>query len=157
MTTLKALSVRQPWALAICHGKDTENRTRPTRHRGPIAIHAPKAWDDVGRFTLLWIADMIGLTPYQAAERDHRGAVLAVAEIVGCHRHRDSTHPCHADGAPICSPWAARGYWHWQLANVRPLQHPVPARGAAGLWPLPPDVTAAVLAQTENAQSPLPQ
>jgi hypothetical protein len=133
MTTLKALSVRQPWALAICHGKDTENRTRPTHHRGPIPIHAPKAWDDVGHFTLLWIAGMIGLTPNQAAERDHRGAVVAVAEIVGCHRHRDSTHPCHADGAPICSPWAARG--------------------AAGLWPLPPDVAAAVLAQTENAQS----
>jgi hypothetical protein len=25
---LRALSVRQPWAWAICHGKDVENRSR---------------------------------------------------------------------------------------------------------------------------------
>jgi ASCH domain len=42
---MKALSVRQPFAWLICAGiKDVENRSRATKHRGPILIHAGKAW-----------------------------------------------------------------------------------------------------------------
>jgi hypothetical protein len=38
---LPILSVRQPWASAIIHaGKDIENRSRPTKLRGRILIHA---------------------------------------------------------------------------------------------------------------------
>jgi hypothetical protein len=41
---MKALSVCQPWAWAIVHGiKTIENRSRPTRHRGPLVIHASKS------------------------------------------------------------------------------------------------------------------
>jgi len=40
-----ALSIRQPWAdLIIHHGKDIENRTWKTSYRGPLLIHAAKAW-----------------------------------------------------------------------------------------------------------------
>jgi len=42
---IKALSVRQPFAWLICAGiKDVENRSRGTKHRGQILIHAGKAW-----------------------------------------------------------------------------------------------------------------
>lgn len=38
--TMKALSIRQPWAhLIIYEGKDVENRTWPTNYRGPLIIH----------------------------------------------------------------------------------------------------------------------
>jgi hypothetical protein len=38
---VKALSIRQPWAWLILHaGKDVENRTRASWHRGPLLIHA---------------------------------------------------------------------------------------------------------------------
>ena len=41
---MKALSVCQPWAWAIVHGiKKVENRWRPTRHRGPLVIHASRS------------------------------------------------------------------------------------------------------------------
>jgi ASCH domain len=41
---MKALSIRQPWALLIIHGgKDIENRKWNTKYRGPILIHAAKA------------------------------------------------------------------------------------------------------------------
>lgn len=46
-----------------------------------------------------------------------------------------------------CGPWAARGQYHWRLANVRALPEPVPCKGALGLWTLPDDVEAAVAAQ----------
>lgn len=37
---IPALTVRQPWAWCIEHGKPVENRTWQTRYRGPLAIHA---------------------------------------------------------------------------------------------------------------------
>jgi hypothetical protein len=42
---MKALSIRPPWAWAILHlGKTIENRTWKTRYRGPILLHASKAF-----------------------------------------------------------------------------------------------------------------
>lgn len=39
--TVRALSIRQPWAWLIVHGyKDVENRTWSTGYRGAILIHA---------------------------------------------------------------------------------------------------------------------
>ena len=39
---MKAISIQQPWAWAIIHaGKDVENRTWNSHHRGLLAIHAP--------------------------------------------------------------------------------------------------------------------
>ena len=36
----KVLSVKQPWASLIFHGKNIENRTWPTKYRGELLIHA---------------------------------------------------------------------------------------------------------------------
>lgn len=46
---MKALSVRQPWAWAIVQGfKKVENRSRRTKHRGPLLIHASLNFDKKG-------------------------------------------------------------------------------------------------------------
>lgn len=46
MTEHLALSVRQPWAWAIISGgKTIENRSWTTPYRGPLLIHAGKAFD----------------------------------------------------------------------------------------------------------------
>lgn len=43
MSSVCALSIRQPWAHLILHGgKDVENRMWPTRVRGRVLIHASK-------------------------------------------------------------------------------------------------------------------
>ena len=145
---MKALSVKQPWALAIGHGKDVENRTWGTIYRGPIAVHASKTFDDVTLATLDWIEATARLKPGQLQFDDHRGAVVAVAEIVGCHQHCDPTGSCGAtDPTDICSVWAQPHHWHWELSNVRTLADPVPCKGALGLWHLPDEVEAAVHAQ----------
>lgn len=44
---IKCLSIRQPWADAIFEqGKDIENRSWPTKHRGMIAIHSSLKRED---------------------------------------------------------------------------------------------------------------
>lgn len=48
-----AVSLMQPWPWAILHlGKDVENRTWRTGHRGPILIHASRTFDTDGYY---WI------------------------------------------------------------------------------------------------------
>ncbi len=37
---MKVLSVKQPWATLLFHGKNIENRTWHTKYRGEILIHA---------------------------------------------------------------------------------------------------------------------
>lgn len=145
---MRALSVRQPWAWAICHGKDVENRSRGTRYRGLLAIHSSKSAPykvdlDDPRIVDLIVAD--GLDDPAAAQ----GAVVAVAELAGCHLSPDFGGTCGAT-RPLCSPWAVRDQYHWLLAGVRPLAQPVPCRGMLGLWSLPDDVEKAVRAQLET-------
>lgn len=58
--TIACLSVRQPWADLIVAGiKPFENRTWPCAHRGPLLIHAGKAWglqEQNARHSLMEIA-----------------------------------------------------------------------------------------------------
>jgi len=42
---VKALSLTQPMAWAIFHGKDVENRRWSTKFRGRVYIHASKGFD----------------------------------------------------------------------------------------------------------------
>jgi hypothetical protein len=45
-STVKALTIRQPWAWATIYGgKDVENRRWRTAYRGPLLIHAGKNAD----------------------------------------------------------------------------------------------------------------
>jgi hypothetical protein len=152
---IRALTIRQPWASAITFGdKRVENRTKPTTYRGLLAIHAGLTvdWDAAEK---AWPA--AGLAPYVfGAPRSAwtaslpLGAVIAVAELAGCHD--DGAATClkphgRRGGLVMCSPWARGFSWHWELGAVRPLGTPVPCKGALGLWRLPEDVEKAVRAQ----------
>ena len=143
---MRALSVRQPWAWAIaCAGKTAENRTRSTRYRGLLAIHASKTiyardLDDPR------ILEAVAGKDFEIDEGPSSlGAVVAVAELTDCH---DATY---AEGCS-CSPWANPRSWHWLLKDARPLADPVPCKGALGLWRLPDEVEKAVRAQLEDGQ-----
>lgn len=119
-TQVRGLTVRQPWADAIAfHGKTIENRGRRSNYRGLVLIHAGQTRDEV-----------------EGAPEDlpdARGAVIATAQLAGCHI-------CNGD----CSPWADPGEWHWELADVTALSEPVPFRGALGLWTPPPELVQQV-------------
>ena len=111
-----ALTVRQPWASAIMLGKDVENRSWPTHHRGPLLVHAGTgAWtdDDVDH-----VEALLGV---ELPDELDVGVVLGVVEVVDCVR-------------TSASPWAVAGQWHWLLARPRQFHAPPLARGRLGLW-----------------------
>lgn len=76
---MKTLSIRQPWAWAILHaGKDIENRTWVTLHRGPVLIHASQTYDRDGH---RYIEDVLGI-PVPA--KLLRGGIVGIVDITGC-------------------------------------------------------------------------
>ena len=115
-----ALSIRQPWAWAIIYaGKDIENRTWPTRYRGPVFIHAAKAFDttpsDARACADEW-ARQAGIKPPAGFDL---GGIIGRAEIIDCVTES-------------ASPWFV-GRFGFVLANARPLPF-TPCRGALGLF-----------------------
>jgi hypothetical protein len=115
---IKALTIWQPWAECIATGAKTiENRRRPFRYRGPLAVHAGLRRD---RHAESW-PQMRALVGDPAALVT--GALVAVADLVDCHPDRG-----------CCRPWGDPDAHHLVLANIRRLPQPVPARGQRGLW-----------------------
>jgi ASCH domain len=115
--TMPALSIRQPWAWAICAGhKDVENRSWKTRHRGPFAIHAGSARPAASNVE--WIRETLGISVPSSLTR---GAIIGVANLVDII---DNSR----------SPWAAHGQLHWILADAELWATPIPCRGQLGLF-----------------------
>jgi hypothetical protein len=135
---VRALTVKQPWTAAIAHGpKRTENRGKPIPpahlgttiliHAGATDDHTPRPGHQVPRV----LTDGMRTWPH------HYRAVVAVADLVSCHRD---------DGC--CRPWGFPDTWHWRLDNVRAVPHPtLGVRGQLGLWTVPDDVLGAVQRQ----------
>src|SRR5260370_26794605 len=106
---MKALSVCQPWAWAILHGgKTVENRSRPTRHRGPLVIHASRSRRYVGRdYSVL----LPGLPRWDQLEF---GTLVGLVEVVDC----------------------VPGPWCWMMDNPRPCR-PVAYKGHISFFNVP--------------------
>jgi hypothetical protein len=124
----RAITVRQPWANAIINdGKMVENRSWPTKYRGPVAIHAGRALEDAAFFEF---ARSRGLDNAISIDQKTihalpRGAVVGVVDIVDCV----TSDP---------SPWF-EGPFGFILKNPRALR-PIPCRGAMQIFDLPPEV-----------------
>lgn len=137
---MKVLSVRQPWAWAIIHGgKDIENRNWGTKYRGPLAIHAGKAFDMTAREFESLLRNDFGphwsnmceafIGEYDSIGNEPRGAIIGVVDLVDCL----PSHSCD-------SPWKAGpdpDYFCWILANPRPLATPLLLKGQLGLFEVP--------------------
>src|SRR5690606_10778974 len=118
---VKALTIWQPWAECIATGAKTiENRRRPFRYRGPLAIHAGLRHD---RHAEHWpLVRAVVDNPADPAALP-TGALIAVAELIDCH-----------PDTGCCRPWGEPGAYHLVLAHIRRLPRPIPARGQRGLW-----------------------
>ncbi|HEY5835036.1 hypothetical protein [Streptomyces sp.] len=157
--TVRALTVKQPYAFAIAEGfKPIENRTRRTNHRGKIYLHASKAprkgvsivrysrdaarrLDELGGSGNFWNAvDAVPSRFYTPHSTLACSAVIATARITGCHRAGDGC-------LPACEAWGEPDAWHWEISDARPLATAVPAKGFLGLWRPPVSLVQAVREQ----------
>lgn len=140
---MKAISVRQPWAWALLHGKDVENRTRNIvgGHRGPTLLHAGQHLADAAAFERV-----LELTGWRSAlgrpggpADAQLGGIIGVINIAG-------VHPASSCGGS-CSPWADPTGVHIRLHSEvpgRPLDRMVPCPGRLGLFTPSAEVLAAV-------------
>ncbi len=84
---MKALSLTQPMAWAIFHGKDIENRTWNTNFRGRFYVHASKGFNQ-DHYNWIWERESIlGIKLPAPADFVH-GAIIGEVELVGvCTGH----------------------------------------------------------------------
>lgn len=138
---LRALTLHQPWAFAICHlGKRVENRTwAPSIPIGTrIAIHAGAAYDHAGALAIAARFCEGQPPPRTLAQM----AIVAVATLKGITS--DSQDPW------FCGPVG------WLLGDVVTLPKPVPCKGRQGLWTVPEVEAAEVWRQVAAAEAKAP-
>jgi hypothetical protein len=126
---IRGLTVRRPWAACIASGmKSIENRSWRTSYRGLLAIHS-----SAGPFeeTALFSNAVLEALSRAPGRSFHKGVIVATARLAGCHRAQSA-----ACDSPWCDPDAL---WHWEFAEIRPLDLPISAKGALGLWRLLPE------------------
>jgi hypothetical protein len=123
---MKVLSIKQPWAWAILAGhKRVENRSWPTDHRGPLAIHAGRQ-DDPEGYRLL---AELGI---EVPDDLPRGAIVGTVELLDVVRVEDG--PTLFDTHDLGDDPFATGPFCWILGAPQPLPQPVQCRGRLGLF-----------------------
>ena len=126
---MKAISLSQPMAWAIFHGKDIENRTRNNRFRGRCYIHASKTFNEDH---YQWIADNENRLVIQLPQPEDlvHGAIIGEVDIVSVTRMSTSR-------------WFT-GPFGYVLRNPVEYTEPIPCKGT--IFPLffEPEITVKV-------------
>ncbi len=129
---MKALSIQQPFAYCITHGtKRVENRTWYTRVRGPVLIHASKAYQTDTEYVINAYSPDLDIIEMKRAPR---GAIVGAAMLVACVRAHEV-----AEDQRI---WAG-GPWCFVFADVMAYS-PIPYRGELGFFEFPDEIVAGV-------------
>ena len=138
---MKALTLTQPWASLVALGlKRVETRSWSTWYTGPLAIHAAKGFSPAAR-RFAEEEQARGLVP----ARLPFSAIVATCRLVKCRPTEEM--------APVVGGLERRlgdytpGRWAFELEEIRALRKPVYCRGMLGLWKLPEEVEALVLAE----------
>ncbi|HOV79542.1 MAG TPA: ASCH domain-containing protein [Bacillota bacterium] len=153
---MKAISLWQPWASLVATGaKKIETRSWPTRHRGPLAIHAAKRYPK--KFQALENQE-----PFYSALRPGGiykypsfscGAVVAICKLEdilfitkkglhafttkygGLSYNPEPKLPLPTEQEFVFGDYTP-GRFAWILGDVQSLPKSIPAKGNQGLWEL---------------------
>jgi hypothetical protein len=117
------LSVWQPWAWAIFHGKPIENRNWPTPYRGRLLIHSAKNTSEV--------EEVLRLLQFEFKLIPPPGSL-----IYGCILGFVELHACTWSSTRSTCGWGAPGCYHWHLRNPVLLDSPIPYRGLQRIFPI---------------------
>lgn len=124
---IRALSIRQPWAELILRGrKPYELRSRRTKYRGPLVIHAAMRVDSDD-------ARRLGLRP----EKLPTGCFVGAVVLSDVRRYT-------REDAKLLRKRRAGGGWYpglfsWVLKKPRRIS-PIKGKGRLGLFRVPPAV-----------------
>lgn len=139
---MKAITLYQPYATLIAIGaKRIETRGWRARYRGPLAIHAARAFPPEARA-------LCRREPFRAALQHGGyvspdalplGAIVATCRLVECvpterDAERPSEHVPPGDTPERAFGSYAPGRYLWLLGDVVPVSPPRPARGKQGFW-----------------------
>ncbi len=131
---MKALSVQQPWAWALFHGKPVENRDRAFSHRGLLLIQASKTFNDEGMAWLLLNREGLGLSlddfP-RRAEDFKRGGLVGIVNLTDVVQ----SHP---------SPYFFGPHGH-VFKNPGEFKSMITFRGMPGLFDVPEKIVLEAL------------
>lgn len=117
---MKTISIRQPWAWLIVNGyKTIENRSRNTKIRGRVLVHASQTMSDNDILDALEICDDRGI---QLPDEVATGAVVGVMTISDVVTESASV-------------WFA-GEYGYLLSGCKPIP-PTQCKGALGFWDHP--------------------
>jgi len=138
---MKAITIHQPWAWLIMAGyKKPENRQQGTGYRGPIAIHAGgrRGAEKHGHLDQIDALRAAGY-PIPDVEDLDFGQVLGTVDLVDCVPF-DPNQPALPGLLGANDPYGladdplATGPVCLILADPKPFDEPIPARGQQGIW-----------------------
>lgn len=130
---MKVLTVHEPWAWAFfLAGKDVENRSRPTKYRGPLAIHVSQKrlkeheLNEINN-SIIKASGLLGSIMTLTADERLRGHIIGIVDVIDCVKLDTSRT------VKTVTPWAMPGYYHWVINNPRRVK-PVPMVGQLGIF-----------------------
>jgi hypothetical protein len=143
MTTMKALTLWQPWASLIALGeKRIETRCWQTSYRGELAIHAaaklPPRWLGASMHGNEFRNELAAVLNVRwdyvdAAIRNlPYGAILAIARLVSIEE-TDRVRDVLCERELLFGNYE-EGRYAWHLALVKRFDVPIPAKGNRLLW-----------------------
>ena len=125
---MKAISIRQPWAGLIFHGKDVENRVWATGYRGPLLIHAAKT-PDKEAFHYFETPDGRDLMGRNSLPADSQlfGGIIGLVNLTGCYLYRRL--PSHRR-----SVWHAEDQYGFYLSDPVLFHSMIRCRGQLSIY-----------------------
>ena len=147
-STMKALSIQQPWAYCITNGtKRVENRTWFSRFRGDLLIHAGKQYQtELERYIHadspeVDVAGMLGAP---------RGAIVGICRMIDCIRPGDDAR------LPIEQRiWADPEQFKFLLTDIRAFAQPIPYKGSLGFFDVPESAVENALHALQQTSIPV--
>lgn len=147
LSQARALSLHQPWASLVVAGvKRVETRSWSTQFRGPLIVHASKAYStrlERAANRIERVLEMTGRLDEVGPdgldlEKMPRGAFLGVVRLVTVAPTPNYSPSALERNLGDFSP----GRFAWVFEDARALDEPVDGRGLPGLWsPSPLEVT----------------
>lgn len=148
--TMKAITIKQPWATLIAVGeKKYETRSWSTHYRGHLAIHAGKTVDKTACMSEP-VRSVLEKHGYGSPEDLPTGAVIAVGELTACFQIRSISEEVQnvvlvneaelvhldpeRDAFEISFGDYSEGRYAWKIRGLNQLVLPIPCKGKLGLW-----------------------